>query len=128
MVSIRNVAILGASNKKERYAFQAFRELKDNGYTVYPVNPGLKEIEGIPVSPSLDRISVPIDLLTVYVGIERLKALIPEIIAFQPKRVILNPGTESPELKEALKKAGIPYVEACTLVLLSTSQLEEVWD
>jgi hypothetical protein len=60
--------------------------------------------------------------LTLYVGPERSRGLIEDIIALAPARVILNPGTESPELEEALRLAGIPGERACTLVLLRTSQ------
>jgi len=39
--------------------------------------------------------------------------------ALKPARVILNPGTESSTLKEALSSLGIPYIEACSLVPLT---------
>ena len=38
------------------------------------------------------------------------------------KRVIFNPGTESPELADTLDRAGITHLEACTLVMLQTGQ------
>jgi hypothetical protein len=40
----------------------------------------------------------------------------------KPVRVILNPGTESPTLKGAFSSQGIPYFEACSLVLLTTGR------
>jgi hypothetical protein len=40
----------------------------------------------------------------------------------KPGRVIFNPGTENPELMEMLDAAGIPYLEACTLVMLRAGQ------
>ena len=47
-----------------------------------------------------------------------------DLIAARPRRVILNPGTESEPLERALDEHGIPYLEACTLVLLATGQFE----
>jgi hypothetical protein len=44
------------------------------------------------------------------------------ILSLHPRRIIYNPGTENPELQELAAKAGIENMEACTLVLLSTSQ------
>ena len=41
----KNVVILGASNKPDRYAYKAFRMLREYGYDVVPVNPVLDEIE-----------------------------------------------------------------------------------
>jgi len=45
-----------------------------------------------------------------------------EILQLKPERVIFNPGTENPELKQALEREGIVAEEACTLVLLNTGQ------
>jgi hypothetical protein len=40
----------------------------------------------------------------------------------KPARVIFNPGTESQSLEEGLASSGIPFVKACTLVMLSTGR------
>lgn len=116
------VVILGASPKPARYAYQALRLLDDMGYRVVPVHPNFDQIDGIPVVPHLGAIRDPVHTLTLYVGPERSQSLIEDIVALAPGRVILNPGTESPELEEALSQAGIPSERACTLVLLRTGQ------
>ena len=116
------VAILGASNKTDRYSYKALNMLLENGHEVFPVHPVLESINDQRVYPSLMDIDDPIHTLTVYVGPRRITPLIPEILKLKPQRVILNPGTESEELKTALENAGIPYMEACTLVLLRTGQ------
>ncbi len=116
------VVVLGASPDKERYSNMAQLELMDAGHEVVPVHPKYDEIEGIPVVASLKSVPGPVDTLTVYVGPKLILPLIAEIVALKPKRVILNPGTESPELEKALKAASIPFLEACTLVMLRTGQ------
>lgn len=118
----QNVAILGASRKTERYSYKALQMLVENGHRVFPVHPQLSEIEGHCVYSSLSAIDQSVDTLTVYVSPRWLEAMIDEILAVRPGRVILNPGTESDKLKAALDQAGIPWLEACTLVLLRTGQ------
>jgi predicted CoA-binding protein len=115
-------AVLGASHKPERYSNQAVRMLKDYGHEVVPVTPGRKVIEDLPVAPDLGSIEGPVDTLTLYVGPERSAQLQEAILALKPGRVILNPGTESPDLERALTEAGIPWQHACTLVMLRTGQ------
>lgn len=116
------VAVLGASPNPERYANKAIRLLLAHGHEVLPVNPAQKTIEGLPVAPTLAAIAGPIDTVTVYVGPQHSAALIPDLVLARPRRVIVNPGAESPEIATALAAAGIPLVEACTLVMLKTGQ------
>ena len=46
------------------------------------------------------------------------------IVRLKPKRVIFNPGAESPALRKKLEAAGIRVLWECTLVLLRTRQFE----
>jgi uncharacterized protein len=119
-----NVAVLGASNKPERYSFQAVKLLAEKGHAVCPVHPALATIDGVPVFKQLRDIPVPLHTLTVYVGPERSTALAAAILAARPQRVIFNPGAENPVLAQQLQGAGIRVENACTLVLLRTGQFD----
>jgi len=113
-----HVAVLGAHIKPQRYSNQAVCLLLEHGYRVTPVHPKFDQIEGLEVAPSIEGINTSVDTLTLYVGPERIQPMIGEILALAPGRVICNPGTESKELQERLDQAGIPWLEACTLVML----------
>lgn len=117
-----HVAVLGASPKPGRYANQAVRLLLEQGYRVTPIHPRFQQIEGLAVANRLDTVPRPIHTLTLYVGPERLEPQIPELLKLAPGRVIFNPGTESQTFQAALDAAGIPWLEACTLVMLKTGQ------
>ena len=117
-----SVVVLGASPKASRYSNMAVRQLKSNGYKVIPVNPGHSMVEGLETVSRLSDIKEPVHTLTLYlspVWSERIEA---DIIDLKPERVIFNPGTESRKLRDSLHNSGIPYLEACTLVMLSTGQ------
>jgi len=115
------VAILGASDKPERYSYKAFKMLQEYGHEPFPVSPSIKTLEGVEVSPDLSQLS-GIDTVTVYVNPKVSSLAKDEIIRLHPKRVIFNPGAENPELAGELKKVGIDPIEDCTLVLLRTAQ------
>ncbi|MEO8440345.1 MAG: CoA-binding protein [Spartobacteria bacterium] len=116
----RNVAVLGASPKPERYSNQALRLLARMDYRPIPVNPAFEEIEGLPCFPSLGAIGETVHTATLYLGPGRSTPLIDAIIAAHPQRIIMNPGAENEELATAASSAGIEVVEACTLVMLRT--------
>lgn len=118
----KNVAILGASPKEDRYANMAQKLLTENGYNVYPINPAYEKIENRTCYKRLADIKEEIDTVTVYMNPERLEKLLADIIAKKPRRIIFNPGTESEDLKGTLNNSGIEVVEACTLVMLKTGQ------
>ncbi len=117
----KNVAILGASDDKDRYSYMAFRLLKDHGYLPVPIHPSLGEIEGEKVFKSLSE-APSADTLTLYVNPKISSQMMADIIKFGAKRVIFNPGTENPELREKLHQNGVEVLEACTLVMLKTGQ------
>ncbi|MEJ2530140.1 MAG: CoA-binding protein [Gammaproteobacteria bacterium] len=113
-----HVAVLGASPKPERYSNKAIRMLLQHGFSVTPVSPRPQQIMGLQVAASLRDIIRPVDTLSLYVGPERILPMIDDILALAPARVICNPGTESTELQDRLDAANIPWIKACTLVLL----------
>lgn len=115
-----NVAILGASDRPDRFAYKADKLLQSYGHKTFLVNPNLQEIEGKTVLPNLMKLTDKIDTLTLYVNPRILATQIQDVIALKPKRVIFNPGTEDVKLESQLKAAGIEPVHGCTLVMLNT--------
>ena len=116
------VAILGASNKQHRYSYKAVKMLAEKGHVPFPVHPVIKDIEGLPVYESLGAIPDVIDTVTVYLSAANSSGLAGDIVASGARRVILNPGAESPALADRLRAENVAVLEACTLVLLSTNQ------
>ena len=116
------VAILGASPKPDRYAYQALQLLHEYGHRTLPINPAFDEILGEKCYPTISDAPRPIDTVTLYLGETRSSPLIEEIIAARPRRIIMNPGAENRALATKAEQAGIEVVEGCTLVMLRTGQ------
>jgi len=114
----KRTVVLGASPKRERFSNKALRLLEEYGHSVIPVHPLHAEIEGIPVAKSLDDINEKVDTVTIYLIPETGAKMADSIKRLMPKRIIMNPGAESKELRGALSESGIEIVENCTLVML----------
>ena len=116
------VAVIGASNKPDRYSYQAVKLLQEKGHQVYPVHQRLKDIDGLRVYPSVKDIRDALDTITLYVAADISSKLTDDIINKKPRRIIFNPGAENPELEATVKAKGILPINACTLVMLRTGQ------
>jgi len=114
------VTIIGASEKKNRYAYKAMTALQEQGHDVRLVNPYKKSIDGQQCFSAVTDIKEKIDTVTLYVNPKKFRDHIEEVIKAKPERVIMNPGTEDADMEKTLKEAGIKVDHACTLVLLST--------
>jgi predicted CoA-binding protein len=91
-----NVAIIGASDKPERYAYKAMKLLIEYGHNVFLVSPSHQEINGMTVYSSITEINEKIDTVTLYISDRLQNADVQEgILNATPKRVIFNPGTEN---------------------------------
>ena len=113
-----SVAVIGASQDRRKYGNKAVRAYRENGYTVFPVNPNEATIEGLKAYPNLDAISEPIVYISLYVPPAVGMKLLPAIAAKQPKEVWLNPGSESDDLIEAAADLHLRVIVACSIVAL----------
>ena len=116
----KKVVVIGASINPERYSNIAVKRLLKNNYEVIPIGIKKGKIHGIEIlteKPALNDIHT----VTLYINPGRQPEYYDYIIKQNPKRIIFNPGAENPEFYRLALKNGIEPVEACTLVMLSTS-------
>jgi predicted CoA-binding protein len=68
LTSVKTIAMVGASPDKTKFSYGVLRVLSETGYDMIPVNPrpGLTEIRGIKVYPSLAAIDRPVDMVEVF--------------------------------------------------------------
>lgn len=122
---MKNVAIVGASEKSWRYACKAQKLLTGMGYPVLPIAADGHDVMGVQGYSEIGAIDEKVDTVTIYVRPEILAGLTQGIIDKKPRRVIFNPGSESATEQQKMRDAGIHVLEACTLVLLRTGQFDE---
>ncbi len=117
-----NVAVIGASDKPDRFSYQAVKLLEEKGHRVFPVHQRIKNIDGLAVFASIKDIKEAIDTVTLYVAADISTGLAEDIMSVNPKRIIFNPGAENAELESQAEAQGIETIEHCTLVMLRTGQ------
>ncbi|MEP7164690.1 MAG: CoA-binding protein [Ferruginibacter sp.] len=117
----KKTLVIGASPNAERYSNLAVRKLVAHDHPVVALGkkPGMIGNTAITTDK---KIMEDIDTVTLYLNPENQKPYYDYILALKPKRIIFNPGAENEELETLANENGIKTMEACTLVLLSTSQ------
>jgi len=118
----QTVAVIGASDKPDRYAYRAAEILEAHGHQVVLVNPFKELINGEPCLKDVLQFDGALDTVTVYVNAKRFQEHLASILEKKPRRIIFNPGAEAPESYPVLERNGIEVEEACTLIMLSTGQ------
>jgi len=117
-----NVALLGASENPNRFAYKAMTLLLEKKHNVVLVNPKLKKFNHLEIVADLDQLNEKIDTLTMYVSPKISSELTDKILRFNPSRIIFNPGSENSEIEPKLRTAGIQIVKDCTLVMLNSGR------
>ena len=118
---MKTVAILGASNDRQKYGNKAVRAFLQQGYTVYPVNPKEGKIEGLEAFKSIHDVPVRPRMISVYLPPSVLLKVLPDIAARGCDELWLNPGTESGEVLAEAARLGLNVIQACSIVGVGVS-------
>jgi predicted CoA-binding protein len=110
------IAIIGASNDRQKFGNKAVRAYQKLGWTVHPVNPKESEIEGLKAFSSIRDVPRPVKRVSIYLPPAIGMTLLEDIAAVQPEEVFLNPGSESPELVKQATAMGLNAMVACSIV------------
>lgn len=112
----KTIGIIGASADRRKFGNKAVRAFVQAGWTVYPVNPKEKSIEGLPCRASASELPEGLDRVSMYVRPETGLQMLDAIAATSPETLFLNPGSESPELAARAEALGLKVVQACSIV------------
>lgn len=118
---MKTVAIIGASADRAKFGNKAVRAFRQQGFTVYPVNPKETEIEGLPAFKSIRDVPVRPQMISVYLPPPVLLKALPDIAARGCDELWLNPGTESDEVLAEAARLGLNIIQACSIVGVGVS-------
>ena len=110
--SVKTIAMVGASPDKTKFSYGVLRVLHETGYDMIPVNPrpGLKEIRGLNVYSSLDKIDRQVDMVEVFRKPEDLLGIAEEAIAIGAKVLWGQIGVINHDAARLAEEAGLKVV------------------
>ncbi|SMC27453.1 hypothetical protein SAMN02746041_02958 [Desulfacinum hydrothermale DSM 13146] len=113
----QTIAVVGISHKEHRDSHKVAKYLKEQGYTIIPVNPKYKEVLGEPCYPDLASVPHKIDIVDIFRNIEAIPGIVDEAIRVGAGCVWMQLGLAHNESAEKARAAGLKVVMSkCTKV------------
>jgi len=104
---ITSIAVVGLSPKENRPSNLVARYLMDAGYTIYPVNPGQKEILGEVCFPDLLSVPHKIDVVNIFRKSEDVLPVVEDAVAIGAQAVWMQQGVRNDSAAELARSEGI---------------------
>ena len=113
----KKFAVVGATDNPQKYGNQIVKDLKKRGYDVYPVNPRLKEVEGLACYAALADVPVKVDVVDFVVPPEATEEILRQCKELGLSRIWLQPGSESDSAIAFCRDNGLEVVhDVCVMM------------
>jgi uncharacterized protein len=112
------LAIVGVSRNEKEYSRLVFRELRDRGYDVVPINPEAKELEGVRCYASVSEVTPTVAGALVLLPAATVEAAVRDCVEAGIRRIWLR--NDEPAARELCQREGIALVSGyCPFMFLS---------
>ncbi|MEA1925443.1 MAG: CoA-binding protein [Candidatus Altiarchaeota archaeon] len=109
--------VVGASRDPKKYGHQVFKDLKEAGYRVYPLNPRAERILGEECYHSLRELPQKPDIVDVVVPPKVTEKIVRECNGLGIKKIWLQPGSESKGILDFCQENNIQVVHSVCVML-----------
>ncbi len=99
----KNVAVVGISEKPDRYSNIVAKYLMDNGYNIIPVNPSIEEWNGIKSYKDLNSVDKPVDVVDIFRKPEYVTDIVKQAIG-KAKVIWMQEGIINEEARDVAEK------------------------
>ena len=104
----KRLAVIGVSRNEKEWSRAVFRALKERGYDVVPINPGAKEIDGVPCYAKVAEVAPAVDGAVVLLAAAGSATALRECAAAGLKRVWLR--NDTPGAEDLCRQQGVTLV------------------
>ena len=106
----KKMAIAGASRDPKKFGGAVFRELKDKGFELYPVNPNADEIEGMKCYKTVTELPVDVSHLFIVTSRQETLSVVCAAVTKGIKMIWIQQKSDTPEAVKKVEEAGIPLI------------------
>lgn len=106
----KEFAIAGASRNSKKFGGAVFKELKEKGFTLHPINPNTDEIQGQKCFKSVLELPDDVNNLFIVTPRQETQKVVNAAIQKGVKLIWIQQKSETPEAVKTIEDAGIPLI------------------
>lgn len=115
----QKMAIAGVSRNPKKFGGSVFKELKDKGFDLYPVNQNADEIQGVKCYKSVAELPDDVKHLFIVTPKESTAKVAGEAISKGMDMIWIQQKSDTPEAVEAIHEAGIPLIQKKCIMMFA---------
>ena len=124
MLQHKKWAVIGASNKKDRYGYKILKKLQQHNYEVYAINPGCENIELAKCYKGLKQLPNLVECVNMVVNPKISMQVLDTINELKIKNVWFQPGSFNKEVIKKANELNLNIInEYCILVELRKKEI-----
>ncbi len=116
-LSQKKFAVVGSFRNESKYAYKILKDLKEKKYEVYPVNPNIKEVEGLKCYPTVLDLPEQVDVVDIVTPPPVTEEIVKQCLQKGIMRVWIQPGAESEKAIKFCQENNIKVVYNACLML-----------
>jgi len=118
----KKIAVVGVSRKKTKFGNAIYKELKQKGYIVFPINPNMNDFEGDTCYPDLLSLPEKVDAVVINVPPVQTEKVVREAKEAGINKVWLQQGSQSEDAEKYCEENNIDCVSnECVLMFAQPS-------
>lgn len=110
MLAKKTWAVVGATQKKDKWGYKIYKILKAHGYETYGVSPNYDEIEGDKAYRSVKDIPAKVDVVDIVVSPKISINILEEAKEANIEYIFFQPGTYNEEVIAKAEELGLKYL------------------
>jgi predicted CoA-binding protein len=109
-ISAEPIAMVGVSRDPKKFGYAAFKELKEKGLKIIPVNPSASEILGVRAYPNINSLPAEVGGIIIMTKKDQTHGIVKDAKARGIKNIWIQQMADSKEAINELEGTGINYI------------------
>lgn len=115
----KNIAVAGVSRNEKKFGNEIYKELKNKGYNVFPVNPNISEFKGEKCYAKIEDLPAEVTAILTCTKPAETEKIVQQAIQKGIKHIWLQQGSQSDKAIELAKQPDVNVIfKKCIFMFL----------